>query len=150
MEEFLATTYAGRATNVYAAWEPFKMDSNGRIVEFRLLGAREKVVSGFDFFRNILEHFGQNSFKSLKLSLSKMRRSVMVRGIGQGHGVGMCIMGADGLSKKGWDYKKILEFYYAGISVGIPVISPVAPKPQEKPLPVPPVLKKKTKKSPKL
>jgi stage II sporulation protein D len=46
-----------------------------------------------------------------------LRRSVIFRGMGEGLGVGMCLYGADGLAKKGWNYKDILKFYYKDITI---------------------------------
>ena len=40
------------------------------------------------------------------------------RGKGWGHGVGMSQWGAKTLAEQGWDYRKILQFYYQGISLG--------------------------------
>lgn len=34
--------------------------------------------------------------------------------IGYGHGVGMCQYGADGMAKRGYDYREILQQYYPG------------------------------------
>lgn len=42
----------------------------------------------------------------------------MGREVYQGHGVGMSQFGALGAALKGWDYEKILEFYYPGAKVG--------------------------------
>lgn len=35
---------------------------------------------------------------------------------GYGHGVGLCQYGADGLAKKGWEFNRILSYYYRGVS----------------------------------
>jgi SpoIID/LytB domain protein len=35
-----------------------------------------------------------------------------------GHGVGMCQYGAAVLAANGYDYKQILQHYYAGVEVG--------------------------------
>lgn len=37
---------------------------------------------------------------------------IIVYGGGWGHGVGMCQVGACGLAKRGWDFRRILEHYY--------------------------------------
>ncbi len=42
---------------------------------------------------------------------------------GYGHGVGLCQYGADGMSRKGYNYKEILKFYYQGVEV-VPVQRP--------------------------
>jgi stage II sporulation protein D len=38
-------------------------------------------------------------------------------GRGYGHGVGMCQCGAIGLSREGWNYRRILSHYYTGIEI---------------------------------
>lgn len=38
-------------------------------------------------------------------------------GGGNGHGMGMSQYAADGMAKEGWDYKKILTFFYDGASI---------------------------------
>ena len=43
--------------------------------------------------------------------------SVTFRGTGFGHGVGLCQWGAKGLAVRGYDFEKILSYYYSGISV---------------------------------
>jgi stage II sporulation protein D len=40
-----------------------------------------------------------------------------LKGGGYGHGVGMCQCGALGMARAGWDYDKILKFYYRGIDI---------------------------------
>jgi len=42
---------------------------------------------------------------------------VIFIGTGRGHGVGLCQRGAILKAKKGWDYRKILKFYYRGTTV---------------------------------
>jgi stage II sporulation protein D len=41
-------------------------------------------------------------------------------GRGWGHGVGLCQVGAYGMAAAGFDYRAILEHYYAGTSIGTP------------------------------
>ena len=40
------------------------------------------------------------------------------RGKGWGHGVGLSQWGAKALAEKGWDHKKIIQFYYPGVTLG--------------------------------
>ena len=37
---------------------------------------------------------------------------LIIYGGGWGHGVGMCLVGACGLAKRGWDFRRILKHYY--------------------------------------
>jgi stage II sporulation protein D len=46
------------------------------------------------------------------LRFNKKRSTYSIVGRGNGHGVGMCQMGALDLAQKGWSYKKILAHYY--------------------------------------
>jgi len=39
-------------------------------------------------------------------------------GYGNGHGLGMSQWGAKGLAEQGYDYKRILQYYYSGVTVG--------------------------------
>lgn len=39
---------------------------------------------------------------------------IYFKGRGWGHGVGMCQWGAYGMAKRGYNYRKILDFYYPG------------------------------------
>ncbi|MFZ2956000.1 MAG: SpoIID/LytB domain-containing protein [Candidatus Ozemobacteraceae bacterium] len=118
--EFLALGFGGGNEFLYTGWIPLKTDSTGRILEIKLLGLREKVVSGSDFFDALQEHFGKNAFKSLRFSSQAMRRSLIFTGSGSGSGVGLCRFGADGMARRGADYKKILNFYYSGITIERP------------------------------
>ena len=51
---------------------------------------------------------------NFSLSLKKGKRGAYfsIDGEGLGHGVGMCQLGALDLAQKGWDYKKILSYYF--------------------------------------
>ncbi|MBF0312347.1 MAG: SpoIID/LytB domain-containing protein [Oligoflexia bacterium] len=62
---------------------------------FRRYFGREKIVSN----RFVVK--AQDGLSSFKLE-----------GKGNGHGVGMCQMGALELAKRGWDYVKILQYYF--------------------------------------
>lgn len=55
--------------------------------------------------------------KSSTFSLSKTRHNVTFKGSGFGHQLGFCQWGAYGLSKQGWNYRKILKFYYPGTTI---------------------------------
>lgn len=51
------------------------------------------------------------------ISFNKNSRRFELAGGGNGHGMGMSQYGAAGMADDGWDYKKILKFYYDGVSV---------------------------------
>ena len=43
--------------------------------------------------------------------------SYILHGGGNGHGMGMSQYAADGMGRSGWDYKKILQYFYDGIEI---------------------------------
>ena len=51
--------------------------------------------------------------------------SVVVRGAGFGHGIGMSQYGAYGFAQNGFSYQRILSHYYAGTSMGTAASRPV-------------------------
>jgi stage II sporulation protein D len=54
---------------------------------------------------------------SLITDVSVHHGTVVIKGRGYGHGVGMCQMGALGRAKRGQDYNEIVKAYYTGIEI---------------------------------
>jgi len=52
--------------------------------------------------------------KSYCFTVTKNYDTINIAGRGYGHHVGLCQWGAREMVRDGWDYKKILEFYYPG------------------------------------
>ncbi len=61
---------------------------------------------------------GKNILWSTLFDLSLKSNSIVIRGKGFGHGVGLCQWGAMALSQKGWSYEEILNHYYPGTETG--------------------------------
>ena len=61
--------------------------------------------------------FLSNNFKLDRIERGKYNQYLKILGSGRGHGVGMCQLGALDLAYQGWDYKKILAYYYPYFSV---------------------------------
>ena len=117
IEDFLSLEFAGGASNVFTKSEPIKINNDGRILMVRILGRKVKELPGIEFMEHLHNFYGINSIKSMRYSIEKLRRSMLVRGMGEGDGVGMCLYGADGLAKKGMNYKDILNFYFPGTTL---------------------------------
>ncbi len=115
--DFLSVSFAAGADRIIAAWEPEKVDANGRISKVLLRGKKPKSINGAEFLAKLQEHFGPNSIKSMKFNIENLRRSIVFRGMGQGDGVGLCLYGADGLARKNVKVNQILNFYYPGTEV---------------------------------
>jgi stage II sporulation protein D len=43
--------------------------------------------------------------------------SIILKGKGYGHGVGLCQEGAMEMAAKGFNYKQIIDFYYFGVFI---------------------------------
>jgi stage II sporulation protein D len=50
--------------------------------------------------------------RSLAFDLTRTGSKIVLRGKGYGHHMGLCQWGACFMVKQGWDYKKVLAFYY--------------------------------------
>ncbi|MBS2021446.1 MAG: hypothetical protein JST92_03495, partial [Deltaproteobacteria bacterium] len=57
---------------------------------------------------------------SIEVSRAGNERAFLLRGIGHGHGVGLCQRGAAALARKGWGRDRILARYFPRLWVGKP------------------------------
>lgn len=87
-------------------------DKAGIARKIRLIGKRDIVVTGHEF-KSILS----GKIKSTAFSLKKERDSIIIVGHGNSHFSGLCQWGARELVSRGWDYRKVLNFYYPGTSL---------------------------------
>jgi len=72
-----------------------------------------------DEFRLILgRRFGWSAFRSGRWSVDERGGTLRFRGLGLGHGVGMCQHGALGMAREGAGYQAILARYFPGLRVG--------------------------------
>ncbi|MEI8348256.1 MAG: SpoIID/LytB domain-containing protein [Pseudomonadota bacterium] len=56
--------------------------------------------------------FNREMFPSNHFVLSLNKKTVEVKGVGLGHGVGMPQLGAKTMAERGWNYKQILSYYF--------------------------------------
>lgn len=56
---------------------------------------------------------GVSVLKSTLFTVTQVGEAVRFEGRGYGHGVGMCVVGANGMAKAGRDYRNILSRYYS-------------------------------------
>jgi len=89
-------------------------NNSGRVKALSLTsGAGEAIIPGKDF-RLIM---GPKEIRSLNFNLEVNDKVVDFFGFGWGHGVGMCQWGAYFMSKRGYKYQRILQFYYPGAEI---------------------------------
>lgn len=90
--------------------------SNIKIVSRSSGGRVEKMKIGDGIIegRNVREALG---LPSANFDINISEDKITFTSNGSGHGVGMSQYGANGMAKKGYDYKKILSHYYSGTEV---------------------------------
>lgn len=92
-------------------------DSSGRVKTVVIKGeSGERRISGSRF----REIFGLNTIMSTRMTLSVSENGdYVISGKGHGHGLGLCMHGANGLAKSrdGITYRDILKHYYTGVEV---------------------------------
>jgi SpoIID/LytB domain protein len=113
---------AARITGPITAFQ-LETDRSGHAVHVRVAHASGVASLGGDAFRVLINRGLARSRDEQLLStlieaieVDPARSRVRVRGRGWGHGVGMCQMGAAGMARQGYDYRRILAHYYVGFS----------------------------------
>ncbi len=90
-------------------------NQSGRVRTLEFISREDKRtrIAGKDF-REIM---GPNLLKSNKYDIVMQGYYFDVLGQGWGHGVGMCQWGVLGMTKEGYDYREILQYYYPGTMI---------------------------------
>jgi stage II sporulation protein D len=92
----------------------------GRIQTCTLEGSVGEKVCGGDKLRLVLRRKSSGGYLLRSANFSVVEngpRRFELEGIGYGHGVGMCQMGALGRARQGQTYEEILKAYYKGIHI---------------------------------
>jgi len=87
--------------------------SSGRVARLHLPGLRPDGIAG-DPFRMAI---GPRQLRSTAFSMTKKGNSVRFTGVGYGHGVGMCVIGAGRRARRGETVDAILAQYFPGLAV---------------------------------
>ncbi len=94
---------------------PQKIDKSGRAREILIKHSLGETSLPANDFRLIV---GGSNIKSLKdLEVSELPDRIVFKGLGWGHGAGLCQWGAKTMAAQGRSYKEILEFYYPGSKI---------------------------------
>src|SRR5207302_8875668 len=92
---------------------------SGRARELTLTGAGEPVRLAASSFRFAIGRaLGFNTVRSDRWEASVSGARIEFRGVGEGHGVGLCHKGADQMGIEGHTYREILAFYFQGATLG--------------------------------
>ncbi len=97
---------AGYLKNIYVS----QKDKAGIAHKIKVVCSRKKFsITSTNLWKNL-----RNKIKSLNFTIHKTKKSVIFEGNGFGHQIGLCQRGARELVRHGWNFKKILNFYYPG------------------------------------
>jgi stage II sporulation protein D len=85
----------------------FKFIQNSRVADYKAGSFTMPLTS----IRNLF------NLRSTFFSVLPEGDSILLRGRGYGHGVGLCQEGAMAMAAKGFNYRQIIDFYFAGVIV---------------------------------
>ena len=104
--------------------EPLERGGSGRIIRLRITGDEGTVVVGKELeIRKWLSdsHLKSSAFDVKYLDAERGECSsdedwkyIVIEGLGWGHGVGLCQIGAAVMAERGYSYREILLHYYPG------------------------------------
>lgn len=114
--------------------------SSGRVARLRLPGLRPDAIAG-DPFRMAI---GARMLRSTAFSMTRRGDVVHFTGVGYGHGVGMCVIGAGKRARRGESVDAILAQYYPALTVAAldgrtiaPAVAAAAPVAEAAPVAAP-------------
>jgi SpoIID/LytB domain protein len=86
---------------------------SGRVARLKLSGLRPDAIAG-DPFRMAI---GPRQLRSTAFSMTRDGSRVRFTGVGYGHGVGMCVIGAGKRARRGESLEAILTQYFPGLTL---------------------------------
>ena len=111
------------------ALEPLQRGPSGRLTKLAIIGEKQKIVVGKELeIRRLLSdsHLKSSAFEVAYLDAEGHETGsdsdwtvLRLQGVGWGHGVGLCQIGAAVMASKGYDYRQILSHYYPGTTLSI-------------------------------
>lgn len=93
----------------------YSKDKTGRTVKFLISTDKGPIKIEAKAFREFIGSYEMKS--TLITKIEKKNNGFKIYGRGWGHGVGLCQDGARKMAELGFNYKKILEFYYPGSKI---------------------------------
>jgi stage II sporulation protein D len=85
----------------------FEFFTKGRAVYYTVAGVKIPTTKIRNRFK----------LRSTYFSVDVVKNAVRIIGRGYGHGVGLCQDGAMDMARRGWDYEKIVKYFYRGIKI---------------------------------
>jgi len=104
----------GFSIGTIATVTPYRFSRAGRVTRVRVLHSEGELVLRGNEFRRIL---GYTSLPSSHFKIEAIGQQIHFRGMGSGHGVGLCQWGAKELAERGYSDEQILAHYYPGVQL---------------------------------
>ena len=94
---------------------PVERGPSGRLKRLRIVGDRKTMVIGKELI--IRKWLSESHLKSSAFEIRWDGDRLVLKGVGWGHGVGLCQIGAAVMGAKGFRYDEILTYYYPGATI---------------------------------
>ncbi len=92
-------------------------DESGRAAVLTLAGARSPVVRAEELRAVMRRVFGPQAIRSTWFTVTRQGNQFVFAGVGYGHGVGLCQVGATLRARAGWSALDIITHYFPGTRV---------------------------------
>lgn len=97
---------------------PLERGLSGRIFKLKIIGSKRTMIIGKELI--IRKYLSESHLKSSSFNVEwNEKGNLILEGVGWGHGVGLCQIGAAVMATEGYDYHSILEHYYPGAELKI-------------------------------
>ncbi len=100
---------------IIEALEPLSRGKSGRIWRLRIVGSERSFIIGKEL--EIRRALSETHLLSSNFTVERTADRFILRGLGWGHGVGLCQIGAAVMGEQGYRYNEILLYYYRGAEV---------------------------------
>jgi SpoIID/LytB domain protein len=103
-------------------------NASGRVARMRVEGFTPSELSGHDFRMAVGREVGWQQLKSTAFDLRRIGSGYRFSGVGFGHGVGLCVIGAGKRAAAGATAEQILQFYFPTLTIDAArAIAPASP-----------------------
>ncbi|MDC4227988.1 MAG: SpoIID/LytB domain-containing protein [Candidatus Manganitrophus sp.] len=104
----------GHPVGAIATLTPLQWSRAGRLLTVRILYSGGELIIKAEDLRKAL---GYKILPSTRFTIDSFGREIHIRGMGYGHGVGLCQWGAKVMAESGLNFEEILLYYYPGVAL---------------------------------
>jgi len=104
----------GHPVGAIATLTPLQWSRAGRLLTVRILYSGGELIVKAEDLRKAL---GYKTLPSTRFTIDSFGREIQIRGMGYGHGVGLCQWGAKVMAESGLNFEEILLYYYPGVTL---------------------------------